>query len=121
MAATATFIPRASVGNDVADHSAISLPFDHSFRSEWAYSNYGIFLGQQSAAHAAGMSAPEVGLLKCPELLSLLPDNLVANFACRIFLDDPLSHQSIKYLRIAPGAASTIDFRARFRLLQHRL
>ena len=30
------------------------LPFDHSFRAEWAYSNYGIFLGQQSAAHAAG-------------------------------------------------------------------
>ena len=25
-----------------------------------AYSNYGIFLGQQSAAHAAGMSAPEL-------------------------------------------------------------
>ncbi len=36
------------------------LPFDHSFRAEWAYSNYGIFLGQQSAAHAAGMSAPEL-------------------------------------------------------------
>lgn len=36
------------------------LPFDHSFRSQWAYSNYGIFLGQQSAAHAAGLSAPEL-------------------------------------------------------------
>ncbi len=36
------------------------LPFDHSFRAEWAYSNYGIFLGQQSAAHAAGMSASEL-------------------------------------------------------------
>jgi CubicO group peptidase (beta-lactamase class C family) len=36
------------------------LPFDHSFRSQWAYSNYGIFLGQQSAAHAAGLTAPEL-------------------------------------------------------------
>jgi CubicO group peptidase (beta-lactamase class C family) len=36
------------------------LPFDHSFRAEWAYSNYGIFLGQQSCAYAAGMSAPEL-------------------------------------------------------------
>jgi CubicO group peptidase (beta-lactamase class C family) len=41
-------------------HRARFLPFDHSFRSEWAYSNYGIFLGQQSAAHAAGLSAPEL-------------------------------------------------------------
>ena len=36
------------------------LPFDHSFRAEWAYSNYGIFLGQESSAYAAGMSAPEL-------------------------------------------------------------
>jgi CubicO group peptidase (beta-lactamase class C family) len=36
------------------------LPFDHSFRAEWAYSNYGIFLGQQSSAHAAGTSASEL-------------------------------------------------------------
>jgi CubicO group peptidase (beta-lactamase class C family) len=36
------------------------LPFDHSFRAEWAYSNYGIFLGQQSSAYAAGMSASEL-------------------------------------------------------------
>jgi CubicO group peptidase (beta-lactamase class C family) len=36
------------------------LAFDHSFREEWAYSNYGIFLGQFSAAHAAGISAPEL-------------------------------------------------------------
>ena len=35
-------------------------PFDHSFRSAWAYSNYGIFLGQQSAALAAGTTAPEL-------------------------------------------------------------
>ena len=34
------------------------LAFDHSFRGEWAYSNYGIFLGQFSAALAAGMTAP---------------------------------------------------------------
>jgi CubicO group peptidase (beta-lactamase class C family) len=34
--------------------------FDHSFRAEWAYSNYGIFLGQQSSAYAAGMSASEL-------------------------------------------------------------
>jgi CubicO group peptidase (beta-lactamase class C family) len=43
------------------------LEFDHSFRAEWAYSNYGIFLGQFSAAHAAGISAPELlssGILK---------------------------------------------------------
>ncbi len=33
-------------------------PFDHSFRSAWAYSNYGIFLGKQSAAQAAGTTAP---------------------------------------------------------------
>ncbi|GJD50514.1 D-aminopeptidase [Methylobacterium crusticola] len=32
------------------------LPFDHSFRSEMAYSNYGIFLGQQAAATAAGLT-----------------------------------------------------------------
>ena len=37
------------------------LPFDHSFRAKWAYSNYGIFLGQQAAAQAARMSA--AGLL----------------------------------------------------------
>jgi CubicO group peptidase (beta-lactamase class C family) len=36
------------------------LPLDHSFRAEWAYSNYGIFLGQAAAAHAAGMSPPEL-------------------------------------------------------------
>jgi CubicO group peptidase (beta-lactamase class C family) len=36
------------------------LEFDHSFREEWAYSNYGIFLGQYSAAQAAGISAPEL-------------------------------------------------------------
>jgi CubicO group peptidase (beta-lactamase class C family) len=36
------------------------LPFDHSFRAEWAYSNLGIFLGQEAAAHAAGMSPPEL-------------------------------------------------------------
>jgi CubicO group peptidase (beta-lactamase class C family) len=36
------------------------LPFDHSFRAEWAYSNYGIFLGQAAAARAVGMSPPEL-------------------------------------------------------------
>jgi CubicO group peptidase (beta-lactamase class C family) len=36
------------------------LPFDHSFRSAMAYSNYGIFLGQQSAAQTAGMTAPQL-------------------------------------------------------------
>jgi CubicO group peptidase (beta-lactamase class C family) len=41
-------------------HRARYLEFDHSFREEWAYSNYGIFLGQFSAAHAAGISAPEL-------------------------------------------------------------
>ena len=34
------------------------LPFDHSFRAESAYSNYGIFLGQEAAAHAAGVTPP---------------------------------------------------------------
>jgi CubicO group peptidase (beta-lactamase class C family) len=36
------------------------LAFDHRFRAEWAYSNYGIFLGQEAAAHAVGMSPPEL-------------------------------------------------------------
>jgi CubicO group peptidase (beta-lactamase class C family) len=36
------------------------FPFDHSFRSLWAYSNYGIFLGQESAARAAGLTAPQL-------------------------------------------------------------
>ncbi len=36
------------------------LAFDHSFRERWAYSNYGIFLGQWAAAQAAGMSPPEL-------------------------------------------------------------
>lgn len=34
------------------------LPFQHSFRAQWAYSNYGIFLGQHAAAHAAGLTPP---------------------------------------------------------------
>jgi CubicO group peptidase (beta-lactamase class C family) len=36
------------------------LPFDHSFRDRMAYSNYGIFLGQQAAARVAGLSAPQL-------------------------------------------------------------
>ncbi len=36
------------------------LPFDHSFRAKWAYSNYGIFLGQHAAAEAAGLSPPQL-------------------------------------------------------------
>ena len=32
------------------------LPFDHTFRAEMAYSNYGFFLGQEAAARAAGLS-----------------------------------------------------------------
>ena len=32
------------------------LAFGHSFREKWAYSNYGIFLGQAAVARAAGMS-----------------------------------------------------------------
>lgn len=36
------------------------LPFDHSFRAKWAYSNYGIFLGQHAAAAAAGLTPPEL-------------------------------------------------------------
>lgn len=41
------------------------LPLDHSFRAEWAYSNYGIFLGQAAAAHAAGMTPPELLSTQC--------------------------------------------------------
>jgi CubicO group peptidase (beta-lactamase class C family) len=41
-------------------HRARFLEFDHSFRAEWAYSNYGIFLGQYSAARAAGNSPSEL-------------------------------------------------------------
>jgi CubicO group peptidase (beta-lactamase class C family) len=47
-------------GPDELVRRARFLPFDHSFRAKWAYSNYGIFLGQQSSAHAAGMSACEL-------------------------------------------------------------
>jgi CubicO group peptidase (beta-lactamase class C family) len=36
------------------------LAFDHSFRELYAYSNYGIFLGQESAAHSIGLSPPEL-------------------------------------------------------------
>ncbi len=52
----------AQLGYDAVElvRRARFLPFEHSFRAEWAYSNYGIFLGQQSAAHAAGMTPPEL-------------------------------------------------------------
>ncbi|WP_232631272.1 serine hydrolase [Methylobacterium sp. Leaf118] len=36
------------------------LAFDHSFRSQMAYSNYGIFLGQHAAATAAGTTPPDL-------------------------------------------------------------
>ncbi|HYZ62314.1 MAG TPA: serine hydrolase [Acetobacteraceae bacterium] len=36
------------------------LAFDKSFRERWAYSNYGIFLGQHAAAQAAGLTPPEL-------------------------------------------------------------
>ena len=36
------------------------LPPEESFRSRWLYSNYGIFLALQSAAHTVGLSAPEL-------------------------------------------------------------
>lgn len=36
------------------------LTFDHSFRALWAYSNYGIFLGQEAAARSAGLSPPQL-------------------------------------------------------------
>ena len=35
------------------------LPFGHSFRSRWGYSNYGVFLGHYSCAQAAGTTAPD--------------------------------------------------------------
>lgn len=47
-------------GTDELVRRARFLPFDHSFRAAWAYSNYGIFLGQAAAARAAGMTAPEL-------------------------------------------------------------
>ncbi len=50
-------------------HRARFVQFDHSFRSKWAYSNYGIFLGQESAARTAGLSAPQ--LLSTTMLLPL--------------------------------------------------
>jgi len=36
------------------------LTFDHSFRALYAYSNYGIFLGQESAAHSVGLSPQQL-------------------------------------------------------------
>ena len=36
------------------------LPFNHSFRSRWGYSNYGVFLGHYSCAQAAGTTAPDL-------------------------------------------------------------
>ncbi len=47
-------------GPDELVRRARFLPFDHSFRAQWQYSNYGIFLGQESAARAAGLSAPDL-------------------------------------------------------------
>ena len=51
-------LPRLGYDTDELVRRARFLPFDHSFRAEWAYSNYGIFLGQEAAAHAAGMTPP---------------------------------------------------------------
>jgi CubicO group peptidase (beta-lactamase class C family) len=65
-------------GPDELVRRARFLPFDHSFRAEWAYSNYGIFLGQQSAAQAAGMSASELLFDRDPPAArhdALRPDN----------------------------------------------
>ncbi|WP_250484000.1 serine hydrolase [Caballeronia sp. GaOx3] len=41
-------------------HRARYLPFATSFRFGYEYTNYGIFLGQCSAARAAGMSPPQL-------------------------------------------------------------
>ncbi len=41
-------------------HRARYLTFDHSFRELYAYSNYGIFLGQEAAAHSIGLSPPQL-------------------------------------------------------------
>jgi CubicO group peptidase (beta-lactamase class C family) len=51
-----------ALGYDTNDlvRRARFLAFGHSFRAEWAYSNYGIFLGQQAAAHAAGLTPSEL-------------------------------------------------------------
>ncbi|OAJ54953.1 hypothetical protein A6V36_08970 [Paraburkholderia ginsengiterrae] len=57
---TDDLLPQLEFSFDELLHRARFQPFDHSFRSRWAYSNYGIFLGQYSAARAAGMSPPQV-------------------------------------------------------------
>jgi CubicO group peptidase (beta-lactamase class C family) len=53
-------LPALGYDTDDLVRRARFLPFDHSFRAEMAYSNYGIFLGQQAAAHAAGLTPPEL-------------------------------------------------------------
>lgn len=47
-------------GSDELLHRARFLPFATSFRFGYEYTNYGIFLGQYSAAKAAGMSPPQM-------------------------------------------------------------
>jgi len=57
---TDDLLPQLDYGPDDLLHRARFQQFDHSFRSRWAYSNYGIFLGQYSVARAAGMSPPQL-------------------------------------------------------------
>ncbi|HEX3348557.1 MAG TPA: serine hydrolase [Acetobacteraceae bacterium] len=53
-------LPVLGYSPDELASSARFLPFDHSFREKWAYSNYGIFLGQHAAAQAAGLTPPDL-------------------------------------------------------------
>ena len=53
-------LPALGYGSDELARRARFLPFDHSFRERWAYSNYGIFLGQHAAAQKAGLSPAEL-------------------------------------------------------------
>jgi CubicO group peptidase (beta-lactamase class C family) len=53
---TGDLLTRLGVSTEEIVRRARYLPFDHSFRAKWAYSNYGVFLGQHAAAHAADVS-----------------------------------------------------------------
>jgi len=91
------------------------LPFDHSFRAEWAYSNYGIFLGQQSAAHAAGTSAPQLlsteifeplGMMRSgPTQAELFKDDNRA--AARNTVSTALAHDGATLLQTGSAATNT--------------
>ncbi len=53
-------LAQLGLSSDELVRRARFLPFTHSFRARWAYSNYGVFLGHQSCAQAARTTAPEL-------------------------------------------------------------